>query len=187
MLGEMDERLSIKVQTGLYVGIVEAMTNANHHAYEDVRDDSLNHIDRKKQWWMFSQIRDGRLSLSFCDLGIGIPRSLPLKRKSLWDKLKSLGRPPTDGDAIKAAVEDSRSRTGHQHRGKGLKQLVAAVDTARDARLIIYSNAGRYDCRKTNHQMIEEKYDYRGSILGTLILWSVPLAEEERGDATQPA
>ncbi len=87
LLGDLDDRLPSRLQRGLYDGIVEAMTNANHHAYEQIRDDGLRHEDLQKEWWMFSQVRENRLSVSFCDLGIGIPRSLPLKRKTLWAQL----------------------------------------------------------------------------------------------------
>ena len=184
VLGALDEKISSRIQTGLYDGIVEAMTNANHHAYEMLRLDGLNHEDRKREWWMFSQVRDGWLSVSFCDLGIGIPRSLPKKKEGLWARLlHALGSSPSDGQAIRAAVDESRSRTGQKHRGKGLKQLVAAVDKAQGGRLLIYSNAGGYSCRKHDNVRHEDNFDYKGSILGTLISWSLPIDREEGSNA----
>ena len=184
VLGDLDEKISSRVRTGLYDGIVEAMTNANHHAYEMLRLDELNHEDRKKEWWMFSQVRDGRLSVTFCDLGIGIPRSLPLKKQGLWQRLLgTFGKQPSDGEAITAAVEESRSRTALPHRGKGLKQLVAAVDKTAEGSLLIYSNAGCYSCRKRDNGKQERNFDYKGSILGTLICWTLPLDQEARANA----
>lgn len=183
VLGPLDEKISSSVQSGLYDGIVEAMTNANHHAYEMLRLDHLFHEDKQKEWWMFSQVRDGRLSVAFCDLGIGIPRSLPQKKKSLWvSLLQHLGSEPSDGRAIKAAVEESRSRTGQTYRGRGLKQLVAAIDKAQDGHLLIYSNKGRYSCRQKDDAREETFFDYKGSILGTLICWSLPLNPEAGGN-----
>lgn len=184
VLGALDEKISSRVQTGLYDGIVEAMTNANHHAYEMLRLDDLDHRDSKKEWWMFSQVKDDHLSVSFCDLGIGIPRSLPLKKKWVWARLiQVFGGKPPDGSAIKAAVEESRSRTGLQHRGKGLRQLVAAIDRANEGHLLIYSNAGCYSCRKSDKDRHEKDFNYKGSILGTLICWTLPLDQEERSNA----
>lgn len=184
VLGYLDDKISSCVQTGLYDGIVEAMTNANHHAYEMLRLDGLEYEDSKKEWWMFSQVKDDHLSVTFCDLGIGIPRSLPLKKQKLWVRLMQLfGREPSDGHAIKAAVEESRSRTGLPHRGKGLRQLVAAIDRANEGHLLIYSNAGCYSCRKHDNTRREENFDYKGSILGTLIFWTLPLEKEERSNA----
>lgn len=184
ILGSLDDKISSKLQMGLYDGIVEAMTNANHHAYEMIRLDGLNHTDDRKEWWMFSQIRDDHLSVTFCDLGIGIPRSLPIKKAGLWAKLKKqLGMSPPDGDAIRAAVDESRSRTGLPHRGKGLRQLVATVDKATEGGLLIYSNAGCYSCRKHYDKRQEDSFDYKGSILGTLICWRLPLDQEEQSNA----
>lgn len=180
VLGQFDSQLPQNLQRGLYVGIVEAMTNANQHAYELTRADGLNYEDLDKRWWMFTQVRDEKLSVCFCDLGIGIPRSLPHKRPSLWANIKAkfIGKPP-DGEAIRAAVDDSRSRTGQAHRGKGLKQLVAAMDGSKEGTLMIYSNSGCYFWRKDGARTYEKKLDYHESILGTLIIWRVPLVQEE--------
>lgn len=180
ILGDFEDKISSRFQRGLYEGIVEAMTNANHHAYENLRFDGLNYVDSRKEWWMFSQVKDNRLSVTFCDLGIGIPRSLPLKKKQLWDSLiEILRRTPPDGKAIEAAVKQSRSRTGLGHRGKGLKQLVAAISKANESHLLIYSNAGCYSYQKHNGKEEETHFNYKGSILGTLICWALPLDQEE--------
>lgn len=53
---------------GILRGLGEAMTNVKHHAYIQVRQDNLNFTPAKQDWWMFSQERNGVLSVVFCDL-----------------------------------------------------------------------------------------------------------------------
>jgi len=175
ILGHYDGVISENLKTGLYLGLTEAMTNTNQHAYEKERQDGLNYSDQSKDWWMFSQKKDGKLSVVFCDLGIGIPTSLPLKNPGLWKKLKKKLGNPADGECIREAVEATHSRTGQHHRGKGLKQLVSTIDKIKGGRLIIFSNHGCYVMRDGE----ENVYNMKNSILGTLISWSLPLEESQ--------
>lgn len=68
----------------LYRGITEAMTNTKQHAYEDERGDGFENV--LPNWWMFSEYRDHRLVVAVCDLGIGIPRSLPKDKSGPWER-----------------------------------------------------------------------------------------------------
>ena len=129
---------------------------------------------------MFSQPKDGRLSVVFCDLGVGIPKTLPITKPDSWRRILSLfpGK-PEDGNIIKEAVEESRSRTGESHRGKGLSQLVDFIHNQgkMDASFVtIFSNFGA-----VQKSADEEGYtikNYQDSILGTLIQWNMPIREE---------
>lgn len=151
-------------------GLGEAMTNAIHHAYDDIRQDGLNYKG-SSDWWMFSQEKDGHLSVVFCDLGIGIPTTLPLKRPGIWQKLIMRIPTPTDGDCIREAIIEGRTRTGLSGRGYGLGNIVDVVENIPNGIVNVYSNKGRYDSQKNT------KYpsDYTDSILGTLISWYVPM------------
>ncbi|HXU93963.1 MAG TPA: hypothetical protein VFP33_09935 [Gallionella sp.] len=151
-------------------GLGEAMTNAIHHAYDDIRPDGLSHKGTS-DWWMFSQAKNGHLSVVFCDLGIGIPTTLPLKRPNIWQKLLQRVAIPTDGDCIREAIIEGRTRTGLHGRGYGLGNIVDVVENIPDGTVIIYSNKGRYDSRKDSPY----PNDYTDSILGTLITWHVPM------------
>lgn len=174
ILAEYDGEIALALQEKLFTGITEAMTNVINHAYDLTRDDGLNVDDDAKEWWMFSQEKDGFLSVAFCDLGAGIPRTLPIKHAGLWNRIKKLGK-STDADAIDYAVRDSTSRTNEGHRGHGLGQIIRVVESMVGAQVAIYSNQGTYvrlDGTKKLHL-------HSDSILGTLIFWKVPLQGKE--------
>lgn len=171
VLGHYDGTIPQSVANGLYLGLTEAMTNCHHHAYIAPRKDGLNQVDEPKDWWMFSQERDGRLSVVFCDLGVGIPETLPIQQPSLWRRLKSTFGAPTDAAAIDEAIKESRTRTQKHYRGKGLRQLIDVIEKTPGAALTLHSNRGRYMYRNGNSTT--DNFD--DSILGTLITWSVPV------------
>jgi hypothetical protein len=169
ILGQYDGTIPPSVASGLYLGLTEAMTNCHHHAYIAGRQDGLDQVDEPKEWWMFSQERDGRLSVAFCDLGVGIPETLPLRQPRLWERLKSGG--VTDAVAIIEAIKYSQSRTQKHYRGRGLRQLVEVIENTPGAMLLLFSNRGCY----VNRNGTTSVRDFRDSILGTLIAWSVPV------------
>lgn len=174
ILAKYDGEIAPALQEKLFTGITEAMTNVVNHAYDLKRDDGLDVNDSPKEWWMFSQEKDGFLSVSLCDLGAGIPRTLPIKHPKVWDRIKKFGR-TSDADAIDYAVRDSTSRTKESYRGHGLGQIVRVCDSIDGAMVIIYSNQGAYS-RLDRHKKL---YRHTDSILGTLICWKVPLQEKE--------
>jgi hypothetical protein len=172
ILGRYDGTISPTLAEGLYLGLTEAMTNCHHHAYLSARNDGLGILDSDKDWWMFSQERDGWLSVVFCDLGIGIPGSLPMTRPSIWSLITKLGN-ANDGVVIEEAIKASRSRTGKSYRGKGLKQLVDTIDRFPAGQISIHSNRGWYTYDKSKKSTQTKAFSR--SILGTLIAWRVPL------------
>lgn len=159
-------------------GLGEAMTNAIHHAYDDIRDDGLNYRG-STDWWMFSQAKDGQLSVVFCDLGIGIPTTLPIKSPNIYQKLILRVPTPTDGDCIREAIIEGKTRTGLDGRGYGLGNIVDVVENISGGTVSVFSNRGRYDSRSND----QYPKDYTSSILGTLIAWNVPMKSlPTRGD-----
>ncbi len=170
ILGRYHGVIPEKLSAGLYTGITEAMTNTRHHAYLSPRADGLGKLSRGQEWWMFSQERLGRLHVVFCDLGIGIPNSLPQTKPRLWKEIVRLGR-SDDGATIAEAVKESRTRTGNPYQGKGLGQLVSVVEETEGGFIQIHSNHGCYTYRKGRPTIV----NYRESILGTLISWSLPI------------
>ena len=159
----------------LYDGIVEAMTNCVSHAYIARRGDSLdkNGVEPPR-WWMFWQERDSKLSVVFCDLGIGIPRSLSTNwEPSLVAEVLGRIRAATPFAArIAAAIELGRTRTGQSNRGKGLADILEVVRSQESGFLRISSDRGMYDLRNS---ATPELKDYRDSILGTVVQWTIPL------------
>lgn len=124
---------------------------------------------------MFSQARTGYLTVVFCDLGIGIPNTLPLKKPSLYERIVSLGRAGSDGACIEDAIEDSRTRTHLPERGRGLGNIVNVVSKLKGGIVMVLSNHGFYLSRNGTSP---KTYDLKDSILGTLIYWRVPLVGE---------
>ena len=177
--GIIENRLALT----MYKGVTEAMTNASNHAYIAERNDGLSLGLEEHRWWMFSQERDGRLYVSLCDLGIGIPNSLPRTRWKDWTPesiVRFIGnvaagaKPSNDCVMIKAAIELGRSRTELAYRGRGLQQLRDVIDATGDGSLAIHSNRGLYRYNPSK-KVIETINDFPDSIMGTLILWNVPI------------
>lgn len=173
VVGEKYETRISQITNRLYLGITEAMTNSIQHAYIAQRADKLNVSEEKPgYWWMFSQEKDGWLTIVFCDLGVGIPNTLPLKDPNLWQRLcELLGRNPNDAEAVEEATKPQTSRTLQKHRGKGLRQICEIVESNDGATLIIHSNRGCYTLAKSGGRNTE----FSDSILGTLISWRLPL------------
>jgi hypothetical protein len=178
--GKLPEALN----SPMYVGLVEAMTNCAQHAYLQPRPDGLRHKGTG-EWWMFAQERVGNLSVAFCDLGIGIPNSLPLTQGSgVMRQLaaqagRATGMVLTDADLVRAAFEVGKSRSGERHRGKGLQDVVDVIDAAGSGVLQIYSNKGCYTYQVKDGVPAHNYRNYKTSIMGTLIQWIVPLYKGE--------
>lgn len=174
ILQKYDGEITQFLQDNLYTGITEAMTNVTNHAYDLLREDGLKITDQKN-WWMFSHEKEGYLSVVFCDLGAGIPRTLPVKRRNVWNRLKRKGL-RSDSEVIKFAVKDSVSRTRKSHRGKGLRQIMEVIDGLTNAEAVVYSNKGVFAMQSDGTSRC---LDYSDSIMGTLIFWSMPLPVKE--------
>lgn len=157
---------------GLFRGLGEAMTNIIHHAYIGIRDDGLNYDSNRNDWWMFSEARKGVLSVVLCDLGIGIPKTLPIKKPNLFKQILALGREKSDAAYIATAIEEGDTRTNRRERGKGLGNIVKVVSGLKDGIVIIQSNRGSYYLKNGS---APKSIDYSDSIMGTIISWSVPL------------
>lgn len=184
LLGE-----NIKMQTlarrQLQRGVAEAMLNAITHAYPE---DAIKHPAVRNRWWICGHYHppSKKVWIMFCDLGVGIPRTLP--RRYPLERIRGVlnmlpGMAPDDGEMVYAAMQLGRSSTEQLHRGKGLKDLLFFIDQAGAGDLQIFSNRGYYQYRGDG---TEHKATLPASIGGTLIKWSVPLdkvviSEEDHG------
>lgn len=174
-------KLPEAVAKRLYTSITEALTNVTQHAYIKSRKDGVSQ-QLDKGWWMFFRETKDRLDIAVCDLGIGISETLPMTQTEfLIDPLFRAaqliglrGKDNIDARLIKAALEFKRSRTGQDHRGKGLPQIVSTAEEVDGSRLYIFSNAGCYTIGSDRHPP-DFTRGYKRSILGTLILWSLPI------------
>lgn len=161
------------------VGVEEAMDNSVHHAYIEPRGDRLSGKSEEadaRRWWLFAEVLDDWLHVIFCDLGVGIPRSLPKSwAEEAGDIVTlSLSRAKKDVKMIRRAFEVGRTRTELAHRGKGLKNIAIAAQELGGV-LTVHSNSGclRKDFR--NDDTKERSIMFKRSIMGTVIQWSIPL------------
>ncbi|WP_374538534.1 hypothetical protein [Chitinimonas taiwanensis] len=181
ILDNYEGRIAKTLERAIYKGVSEAMTNCCHHAYIGERGDGVSLAATERRWWMFSQEHEGNLNVVMCDLGIGIPRSLPSKQIEGWGEaieriLATLvGRTDSaDCRLIKAALVLGESRTDLPYRGKGLKQIVSVVEQSGSGKIKILSNSGAYFF-SPQWAAPEKMIGYRDSIMGTLIEWTLPL------------
>ncbi|QIE89490.1 ATP-binding protein [Pseudomonas nitroreducens] len=169
----------------IVVGVEEAMDNAVHHGYLESREDRVSRLFPgcdERRWWLFAEVLDEWLHVVFCDLGIGISRSLPRSwSEEVGDIVRlTMSKGTRDVRMIARAFEVGRTRTKKGHRGKGLKNIAMAAKELGGV-LTVHSNAGsmRYDYREDKHS--QEPRSYRRSIMGTLVQWSIPLAKKQVG------
>jgi len=178
ILGDYDGRIAEKLSSKLYVGLTEAMTNVHNHAHLLPRKDGLDPKNIVRDWWMFSQDRDSYLQVVFCDLGAGIPETLPIKHPNVWQQLFRVAQmkssTPSDAEIIQEATKLKVSGTGLRHRGRGLSQMLKAVASDFHGDLRIYSNSGYLEVGTK-----PKLHDHNTSIMGTLIAWRIPLINHE--------
>lgn len=171
--------------TYLNVGIQEAIINCVRHAYEYPQPDPLSksaYVHPEPRWWMFTQVKDGMLSVALCDLGIGIPASLrnaegdqsneEWKFSIIQAFLEKWGKDESDAELIQAAFAIGRSKTKKPNRGKGLAEIKKVLEEAGKGNLQIYSGTGYYRFDPVTGE--EKTRNYLNSAAGTLILWTIP-------------
>lgn len=174
-------------RSALYRSVSEAITNVCQHAYPPGH--ALEHPGRNR-WWLAGTVNRLRkdLTITFCDLGVGIPSTLP--KLYPWEVIRAIlavlpGVKPNDGDMIRAAMTLGRSATHETNRGKGLNDLRKFVDIAGAGELVIFSNRGSYRYGANGEEQV---VNYDRSIGGTLIKWTVPMARvtDWKGDDDEP-
>jgi hypothetical protein len=151
-------------RSGLYESMSEAVTNTIHWAYKG---------DQPKEWRMFAQYTDGKLTVAICDLGMGIPCSLK-EKPELKEYLSSpinWAKNKRDTSLIEIAVESTRSKTKLSHRGKGLKDMLELVKNGTVGGFRIFSNKGAFDYNATSKK--EFGKDFKSAINGTIIQWQL--------------
>ncbi len=178
--GKLAKELRIDIEglvgTGIkkhefYQGLSEAIVNVGQHAYPE----GTSYASRK-YWWQSASFdrRDRTLTVMFYDQGIGIPNSLPAT--GFLERIRARFDRWPDSLKIKAAMKYGRSSTRRGERGKGLQDLVKFAKAYPGGRLSIYSGTGLYRIQHGADDTVETvRHDYKRSIGGTLIEWSVKL------------
>ena len=156
-------------ESDLYGGCVEATKNVNRHAYIDnFREIPI--CTEKETWWCFSQVKDEKLNIVVCDLGVSIPYTLPHHKPKLYRFLR-LFRKTSDADLIEGAINSPTSRSGESFRGNGLPKI-AEIAKVNGGSLTIHSRRGVVHYRGTEPA---KKTNFKTPLNGTIIAWSLPL------------
>lgn len=162
----------------LYRPLLEATANSVEHAYlEEIYSLPEPHT----KWWCFAAIMDNELITLICDLGVGIPKTLPKTQgKGFLEKIsKLLGHPFTDDyHFIRGFLQVKRSNTDLDYRGKGGTDLQSIIEQIDGSQLRILSNKGFYKVSNNKHKILEEYFDNSKSICGTIVEWSITLPVE---------
>lgn len=175
LFGE-DIQMGIQAIHGLTRAITEATLNVSHHAYNKKTKLHRSIIGR---WWLAGHIDklNGKLMIMFCDLGVGIPQTLPKKYPlEFINNILSLlpGIKPSDGEMIMAGMTIGRTRTGKLNRGKGLNDMRRFIADRNNGELHIFSRHGYYCYNgRTGTETIN---NFNKPIGGTLIQWILPLS-----------
>lgn len=167
-------QMETKARKKLQRGVSEAMLNALQHAYPQKL---VPQMSIRNRWWLCGHYHrpTKKLSIMFCDLGVGIPKTLP--RRYPWERIRGAlsllpGMSPDDGAMIFAGMSLGRTRTKQENRGKGLNDLRHFIDQAGAGDIQIFSSKGFYQYTGEG----KESYESRDTpIAGTLIRWTVPI------------
>ncbi|ELY2860860.1 ATP-binding protein [Cronobacter sakazakii] len=181
MMLEIKKELEQKSSKKLYRGFTEAMSNSVEHAYVD--DIMHTEDDDTAKWWTFAGIHEKQLTVVICDKGVGIPSTLPKTQgvsvlKSIFNKLGVSLTNVKDSAYIKASTTLQETRTGELNRGKGLNDIKSVIDSIGDGFMGIFSSKGRYIYKGKTGIINEVLKDYKSSVNGTIIEWTIPCEVE---------
>lgn len=148
-------------QSALYEGIVEAITNVTHHAYD---------VEQNTRWWMFATVTPTHVLVSILDGGKSIPATIT-EKPLVKDRIKALNWKLRQVDRkILVHAMGGASRTHLPYRGKGLKEMRESTKTTADSSLTIYSRRALFYCDSFGS---DTSGDLKTPIDGTLLMWSL--------------
>lgn len=172
----VDENMNRELSLCVTTGIAEAIANAEEHAYPQ----EPNCTSKLKNWWFFVKIEDDELSVVICDLGTGIPKTLPITwREEFIAATQNIVNRVKDGKCIELALKIGKTRSKQDHRGKGLADILKIVEEHEVGMLTIFSNRGVYSRSATLSKPSKPVRSTKESIRGTIVQWRVPVSAFE--------
>ncbi len=167
------------VQSGIWKGVSEAVTNSVDHAYKFPRKDGFVRLQGSR-WTMFTQIKDGLLTIAVCDSGCGysesVPKTIP---EHIIGSLSALftSKLSADSQAILLAMEYGRTSTGQAERGKGSRDALRVLTEHKRGEMFIYSNCGsvRYKFNEASASPEYSAVSLDFYVSGTIIGWILPI------------
>ena len=166
----------------VHAALNEAADNSINWAYDD---ELINRKRSTRRWWICGFRVEGQERAFFFayDQGAGIPKTAPKTsreriNRSLLPLLSSLGLRIEDAEdhhVLRATIDEQRTRSALEERGKGLTRMIELVDVGREGTVQILSGRAVY-CYSRNGDdaapvEISEPLPY--TVPGTLVMWSV--------------
>lgn len=153
----------------LYDMIIELMSNAHKHAYNEEEDVLY------PRWYCFADYisSEDAITFAFMDTGAGIPATV---RKNFMEKIDILKIRGDSKYIISALKGDFRSETNHQYRGKGLPRIYSYYRQKKIEDLRIIANCADVSaCESSFNEM-----PLSSPLRGTLFHWKINLARMRR-------
>jgi hypothetical protein len=151
-----------------YRVLVEGMQNTVDHAHYVAEFASKNMaIVETGSWWAiaYADVAHQKVCFALIDVGVGIFRSAKLKA---WRKADRALRKDADINILQGMLAGRfESRTGLDHRGKGLPSIKALSDNNDIQQLVIVSNAVHAQVAQNKYSALPEAFR------GTLLAWEI--------------
>lgn len=177
--GDLDRETRVNLNTA----IGEAMANVAKWAYPP---DKGGYDSRLKSFWITASAdkRTGEMVIAIFDRGEGIPATYSRKKlhQNIFNELKAALKNPdgfefvNDATYIKNAVKYGNSSSDEPHRGRGLPQMLEAIEEMKSGSLTIASRGGLY--HNDADKGVLERVSH-SSIGGTLVQWRLSLAGKD--------
>jgi hypothetical protein len=179
----VNESATKRIETsGIWKGVSEAVANTIDHAYKYPRTDGFCGTGSK--WTMFTQVKDGVLTVAVCDLGCGystsVERTITEAVRNRILGLFTSNSYSKDTQAILLAMEYGRTSTGKEERGKGSRDALRVLTEHKRGEMFVYSNCGhvKYKFNPATDAAEFKAIDLDFYVSGTIIGWVLPIERE---------
>ncbi|WMJ88881.1 ATP-binding protein [Anaerocolumna sp. MB42-C2] len=149
--------------TTLFKTLIELMSNAVHHAYND--DDELMF----PCWYLYAEHIDNKVQFIFIDTGLGIANTV---RKNFWEIVKL--KKNTDSDLIESAFNgEFRTETKQKNRGLGLPAIKNFVVSGKLSNFFVLSGKGICKLYNEGNKNNLTKIENNNRIYGTIYSFEI--------------
>lgn len=145
--------------------LVECLDNVSHHAYKGNVKKPL-----KKRWWLvgYCDKKSDEIYFAILDLGVGMPKTLNVRRRQADSSIKQLLFGLNDEELIVKAFTSSLSSTKKPNRGLGLPGLKKIIGQLGAGELRVFTK--RSECRIVPNGLPSGKR-HKYSLGGTMLTW----------------
>lgn len=145
----------------LYEMLIEAMSNTNNHASNNLGTNQF-------KWWLYTyNAPNGHTMYTFIDLGVGIFDSIPVQTFKKIMKFVGLKH---NKDLVQDLLDGkikSREKIDNNIRGKGIPQIAANSSSQYFSRAYIISNDVKINLKDKTAEVLEYNFS------GTMLFWEL--------------